>query len=303
MMNIFDIQHSSYHDGPGIRTVVFLKGCNLRCFWCQNPESQNRKRELMCYPELCIGCRKCEAVCLEECHEFRGEEHIFLREKCIRCGSCAENCYAEALVMNGKMVEEADILVEILKEEELFRISGGGVTLSGGEPLLQPDACRVLLEKVKHEKINTLIETAGNVPWENFEEILPCTDFFFYDVKLMDHERHQSCCGVSNEYILENLVKLSERTEKVTVRMPVIPGVNDNAEEIRALAEFVTEKTRIRDIQLLPFHRLGKGKYDALGREYEAAHLKSPSGEKMEQLRNILERNRAAFAAGKIGGK
>ena len=302
MMNVFDIQHSSYHDGPGIRTVVFLKGCNLKCFWCQNPESQNRKRELMYYPKLCIGCRRCEKVCLEECHEFRKEEHIFLRNKCIRCGSCSENCYAGALVMTGRMMEEEDVLVEVLRDEELFKISGGGVTLSGGEPLLQPDACGKLLERVKEEGINTLIETAGNVPWENFENILTCTDRFFYDIKLLDRQKHESCCGVSNERILENLIRLSERTAYVSVRMPVIPGVNDNTEEIRALAEFVTEKTKVRDIKLIPFHRLGKGKYEALGRKYQAAYMKSPSEEKMEELRNMIKIKMSTYIADRIGG-
>lgn len=303
MMNVFDIQHSSYHDGPGIRTVVFLKGCNLRCFWCQNPESQNRKRELMCYPGLCIGCRRCEAVCLEGCHEFQGEEHIFLRDSCIRCGSCVENCYAGALVMAGRMMEEEDILIEILQEEEIFKISGGGVTLSGGEPLLQPEACRKLLIKMKAEGINTLIETAGNVPWENFEKVLSYTDHFFYDVKVLDSQKHERCCGVSNECILDNLIRLSEKTDQVTVRIPVIPGVNDHAEEIQALTEFVTEKTKVQDIVLIPFHRLGKGKYDALDREYSAAHMESLSENEMEELRNIIKINQMAYAAGRIGGK
>lgn len=284
MMNIFDIQHSSYHDGPGMRTVVFLKGCSLECFWCQNPESQNSRPQLMVYPDLCIGCRKCEHVCMESCHSFIDGSHIYQRNKCTGCGNCAENCYAGALVLSGSQIEEEDVLMEILKDLEFYQISGGGVTLSGGEPLLQADACAALLKYLRQEGIHTLIETAGLVSWEAFEKILPFTDHFFYDVKLINPEKHKEFCGAPNEQILNNLVRLSEKTEKITVRMPIIPGVNDKEADMKELADFIQRKTRVREIRLIPFHRLGKGKYDALEMKYKAASLESPSVSRIKEL-------------------
>lgn len=283
-MNIFDIQHSSYHDGPGIRTVVFLKGCNLRCFWCQNPESQISKPEIMYYPNQCIGCQKCVHVCMEGCHTYEYGKHEFDRNPCIACGNCAENCYAESLVLSGKQREEEDIYLETLKDLELYQLSGGGVTLSGGEPLLQYKSCEKLLRLLKSENIHTLIETAGYVSWEAFETVLQFTDYFYYDVKIADSQKHKQYCGESNERIIDNLIKLSERTSNITVRVPIITGINDNEKEIEKLVEMIQNQTKVTKMELIPFHKLGKGKYDALGRKYGAAMLESPSIEKMQIL-------------------
>ena len=197
---------------------------------------------------------------MESCHSFIDGSHIYQRNKCTGCGNCAENCYAGALVLSGSQIEEEDVLMEILKDLEFYQISGGGVTLSGGEPLLQADACAALLKYLRQEGIHTLIETAGLVSWEAFEKILPFTDHFFYDVKLINPEKHKEFCGAPNEQILNNLVRLSEKTEKITVRMPIIPGVNDKEADMKELADFIQRKTRVREISPYPFPQTGKGK-------------------------------------------
>ncbi|MEM2111061.1 MAG: glycyl-radical enzyme activating protein, partial [Candidatus Bathyarchaeia archaeon] len=210
---VFDIQRFSVHDGPGIRTVVFLKGCSLHCFWCQNPEGIHLKPEIMFFPERCIACGKCVAICPEKSHVIKDGIHYFLREKCTSCGKCVEVCYAGALQLTGKEMTVDEVLDEVLKDRKFYEISGGGVTLSGGDVVVQHEFAYAILERCKTEGLHTAIETAANCEWKVLENLLPVTDLIMMDIKLLDPKKHKEVTGVSNERILENAQKLS-KTDK-----------------------------------------------------------------------------------------
>ena len=205
--NIFDIQRFSIHDGPGIRTTVFFKGCNLSCFWCHNPESIDIKSELQFQASKCIACGICEGVCTEGCHQMIEGFHAFDRTKCIVCGKCALACPPQALSMAGKDYTPEDILDIVLRDMLYYKNSGGGITCSGGEPMMQHEFLRELLGLAKDNGLHTAVDTAGNVPFEWFEQMLWVTDLFLYDLKSMDTSKHQEATGVGNERIIENLLK------------------------------------------------------------------------------------------------
>lgn len=256
---IFDIQRNSFVDGPGIRTTVFFKGCNLRCKWCHNPESQSFDKQMMFYKDKCTGCGKCREVC---------PNHL---KKCDFCGKCELYCPAEARKICGREYTSDEVLAEVIKDKAFYDNSGGGVTFSGGECMLQLDFLREILEKCKSEGIHTAVDTAGNVPWKSFEKILPFTDLFLYDIKAFGAELHRKGTGVSNELILENLKNLSGRAD-IIVRIPVIGGYNDNDEEIRQIADFL-KQIKIIKAELLPYHAMGEHKYTALGRNTESFNV------------------------------
>jgi len=287
-LDIFDIQRFSWHDGPGIRSVIFLSGCNLRCFWCHNPESQGTEPAILYYAEHCIGCRQCAEVCPHGCHTFAADgAHHFARERCTRCGACAEVCYSEALQRSGRRVPIESIVEQVVEDSEFYESSGGGVTLSGGEPLLQAAGCRELLDRLKSSGVtlNTAVDTAGNVPWEAFEQVLPFTDYVLYDVKAMPDELHRRGTGVSNQLILENLRRVGRSGVRLIVRIPVIPGFNDSTDELFAITDEVAGLPNLVKVELLPFHRGGEGKYSALGRENPADGLEMLERERIEALR------------------
>ncbi len=270
---IFDIQRFSLHDGPGIRTTVFFKGCNLRCLWCHNPESQRPAPELMLYREKCTGCGACRAFC----------EKAFTPE-CERCGRCAAVCIHGARERSGREADTAEIIRTVLRDQPFYRTSGGGVTLSGGEPLLQPDAALEILSACKAHGIHTAVETAGNVPWRVLEPFLSVTDLFLYDIKGIDALAHQKNTGVSNRQILQNARALAERGANIRFRMPYIPGFN--AEEAPAVAAFAAECAR--PPELMAYHNIGTGKYAALQRPCPTAEVVPPSPEAMETLAEKL---------------
>ena len=271
---IFDIQRSSFVDGPGIRTTVFFKGCNLHCAWCHNPESQCAARQLLFYRTKCTGCGKCKKKCP---HGLAS---------CDLCGACALYCAHDAREICGRDYSVDEVLREILKDKPFYENSGGGVTFSGGECMLQIDFLEELLKECKQNGIHTAVDTAGHLPWNAFERILPYTDLFLYDLKCADGETHKRYTGVDNRLILDNLKKLLSSGAPLWIRIPVIPEVNGTKEEMTAIRELLHPLGRPEKIELLPYHAMGEHKYTALG--ISPATFSAPEQETLEALKQIF---------------
>lgn len=284
---VTNIQRFSIHDGPGIRTTVFMKGCNLRCFWCHNPETLAAKPELQLFLDRCIGCGECFQRCPQHAHVLEDGERRFLRELCEGCGTCAETCYAEGLVLVGDEMTVDEVVDQVLRDKPFYETSDGGVTLSGGEPLLQPAFSYAILERCRIEGVHTAIETAANFSWERVAAILPVTDLVMMDIKLMDSARHRECTGVPNERILENALKLGEQPIPLIVRTPIVPGVNDNPDDVAAIAQFAATLPNLIYYELLPFHPMATSKYTSLDLDYGAKGLKTPPNEQIEALTRV----------------
>jgi len=264
---IFDIQRFSIFDGPGIRTNVFFKGCNLRCLWCHNPESQSMKNQLMLHRDKCVGCGECTKIC----------DKLFT-EDCTACGKCTKVCTHGAREISGREAYADEIVETVLKDKEFYKTSNGGVTLSGGEPLLQADFAAEILKKCKENGIHTAIETAANVPWESFQKVLPYLDLVLCDIKCINEENHIRCTGVTNKRILENAEKLKQSGVEILFRTPVIPGYNDC--EIKRISDFCAPFEH----ELLAYHSTGCSKYTALNLDYTLNDVEAPTREFMEKL-------------------
>lgn len=263
-MKIFNVQRYCVNDGPGIRTTVFMKGCPLSCLWCHNPESKRFASEMAYDAAKCLGCGRCERVCPHGGHQMQSGAHCFLRKKCIACGACAEACPGEALTLFGEERTEADLLNEVLRDAAFFKNSGGGLTLSGGEPFFQPEAALKLLRLAKDAGLNTCVETCGYTPWENLAQAAECTDCFLYDVKLLDDALHRRYTGASNRLILENLRRLDELGARIRIRCPIIPGVNDTPEHFSGVARLANSLANVEMIEVEPYHFMGERKRTAL---------------------------------------
>lgn len=285
---VFDIQKFSIHDGPGIRTVVFLKGCTVNCLWCANPEGKKNKSELMYYPDKCIGCKRCVEVCPTQATKIIHDKMIFDRNLCEGCGKCAEVCYSNARRMSGREYSADELFEEIMKDVAFYRQSGGGVTFSGGEAMLFPEFINEVAARCKENGISVAVETAGNVPWSHFGTILESVDYFLYDLKIMNPEKHRKYCGCLNNNIKSNLEKLSSVKSRfnfeIIIRMPIIPGINDDIDEMTKKLEYVCALGNVKEVHLLPYHNLGVSKYAALGQAYLFKDLVAPSDEKMKTL-------------------
>ena len=263
---VTDITRGSMHDGPGVRSVVYFKGCALRCAWCHNPETQRAEAEILRHASRCVGCCRCASVC-PSCHTILDVACHYDRGRCAACGQCADACPAEALVLCGTAWEPQDLEKELLKDRIYYKRSGGGVTLSGGECLLYPDYAAELLSLLRESGIHTAVESALYVPWTHVERIIPFTDLFLIDLKHMDAERHRQYTGLSNALILDNLSQLARVHRNVIVRIPLIPGVNDDAENLSRTAAYVLSTGGgIRGVELLKYNPLGRAKYESLDR-------------------------------------
>ena len=271
---IFDIQRGSFVDGPGIRTTVFFKGCNLSCRWCHNPESQDPVPRVLVSPTKCTGCGKCRDIC----------PHGF--SSCDLCGECTILCPADARRVCGQTYTVAELLEEIQKDRDYFASSRGGVTFSGGECMLRPDFLAEILAACRSSGIHTAVDTAGNVPFSHFEQVLPYTDLFLYDIKAFSGELHRTGTGVENNQILENLTRLSKVFPgDILIRVPVIPGFNADPAEMGRIATFLASLGLSRT-ELLPYHRLGEHKYAALGQA--APTYRVPTDEEMTAFRTLF---------------
>jgi glycyl-radical enzyme activating protein len=286
---VFDIQRFSVHDGPGIRTLVFLKGCSLECQWCANPESQSTAPELFFDPARCIACENCLTLCTHGALHKQLERIVFEKERCIGCGACAEKCYTEARVLKGRKMTVAAVVAEILKDEAFYAASGGGVTLSGGEPLEQPGFSKCILKACKKLALHTAVETAGHVSWSSFERIIPFTDLFLFDVKHTDPAKLKEFTKGDAARILQNLEKLATRAKQIIARIPVIPGFNDSPEEIQNIARLL-KRLGIAELHMLPYHRYGQNKYRLMGRKYNFQGPQQVEAESMPALKDTASR-------------
>jgi pyruvate formate lyase activating enzyme len=298
---VFDIQRWSLHDGPGIRTNVFLKGCPLKCEWCSNPESQAFHPELVYFKDKCIGCKICERDCVYHAVSFVEEACCIDRSICgdicyaeiVNPYPCTKHCYAGALDRMGRMLSAEETLEDVFRDMDIYSNSGGGVTFTGGEPFAQPVFLKRLLENSKKERLHTVVETCAHVPWPNIESLLNLIDFIFVDIKHIDSATHARWTGKNNGQILENCRKLADACVNLNitlvVRTPVVPDVNDNPMDIGRIASFVrAAMPNVLVYQLLAFHRLGRGKYGNLARTCNLNDLSPPSDSLMEELNEVV---------------
>ena len=286
---ITDISRCSLHDGPGVRTVVYFKGCALRCKWCHNPETLTVEKDMMFLNTKCIKCGRCLEVC-PQCHSVVDDEVQIDRSSCKHCGKCVDSCPAGALQMVGREVTVEELMTELRKDRHYYEMSGGGVTLSGGECLLQSEFAAALLEKCKEEGIHTTIETALFVPWEKVERVLPCVDLVYADLKIAEGAKHKEYTGQSNERILSNLKNLSEAGKEVIVRIPLIPGVNDTSEELEKLGNVIkTLGGGVRAVEVLKYNYLAESKYQSIGLTWANFGKETQSDETLERIRQQLK--------------
>ena len=284
---IFNIQRFSIHDGPGIRTTVFLKGCPLRCKWCSNPEGMSRTQEIFIHDEKCIQCGKCKEACPEDAIiSLEGTKRIDF-EKCTHCMECARACPTNTLESVGEYVSINEIVEEVKKDALFYDNSGGGVTLSGGEPLLQWNFTTGLLKSCKEQGLHTALDTTGFASWEIMREVLKHVDLVLYDVKHMDESLHIQGTGVSNKTILENLEKTAS-IKKTWLRFPIIPGFNDSHENVEKLA-YLGAKLGVEKVSLLPYHEWGRHKYKWLGRDYPLLFHAMISDDELEKIKTVFE--------------
>jgi pyruvate formate lyase activating enzyme len=287
---IFDIKRYAIHDGPGIRTTVFLKGCPLRCWWCHNPEGISGANELMFFEYKCMRCETCNRVCEIGAITFESNIQHIDRQICSYCGNCARACPTGALILVGRGITVDELMKEIEKDILFYDNSGGGVTFSGGEPLFQHQFLREALKECKKRDLHTVLDTSGYAPKDVFSSVLDYVDVFLYDLKLADEEEHKKYTGVSNNLIKDNLRMLVDagRGKDVILRFPVIPGITDTEKNIDGLVEFVSSLKGISEIDLLPFHDMSE-KYNRLDKEYKMPIRQAPPREKLKYIKERFE--------------
>lgn len=299
---ITNIQRYSIHDGDGIRTTVFFKGCPLKCEWCHNPETQRYEKEMQCDTEKCVGCGACAKVCPNGAVTMKDGKPVLDKEKCEFCGKCEIYCPQGIREIVGQEYTVKALVKELMKDNMFYEQSGGGVTLSGGEVMAMSTEYILGIAKALHkEQVSLTIDTCGYVPYHKFEAILPYVNTFLYDVKVMDPELHKKYIGVDNKLILENLVKLSDAGARIYIRIPTVKEVNGSVENMEATIHFLQEHgIHPAQVNLLPYHNTGSSKYPKLGMEYKGTDLHAPEKEEMESFVKLFQD--AGFTNTKIGG-
>ena len=285
---IFEIERYAIQDGPGIRTVVFMKGCPLRCLWCANPESYKKKPELVYWENKCISCKTCIKVCPREVIVQKDNGIDINKEKCDLCGKCVEACNSQALVIIGKEMTPSEVLMQILQDEDFYDNSGGGVTFSGGEPFQQAEFLLETAALCKKNYIHTCIETSGFAKPKDIELVSPYIDLFLFDFKNMIDIEHKQQTGVSNELILDNFKQFTLLKKDIVIRVPVIPNMNDSEENYLKLINFLKEHSDCQFVDLLPYHKLGLSKYKRMGIDYKLNSVLPPTSERMEEIRKLF---------------
>ena len=301
---VFDIRKFSLHDGPGIRTTVFFKGCPLSCWWCHNPESQSPAPELMLWESRCVRCGTCVSTCALEAaglvtDDKKGPHALVERDVCTVCGSCVYACAADARELVGKRMTVNDVMSSIERDVIFFEESGGGVTFSGGEPLSQHAFLAALLKACKALEIHTALDTSGYAPWKAIDSLRGDVDLFLYDLKLMDDTRHRQFTGVPNGLILHNLRALAERGHHIAIRVPIIPGITDDTQNLEQIGEFAAGLPNLDRVDILPYHPSALGKYERLGKPTHLTGTRTPADERMEEIARLLGQYRLSV---KIGG-
>jgi len=295
---VTNIQRYSVNDGPGIRTTVFLKGCPLSCRWCHNPEAISPAPEIVLREDRCIGCGDCLPVCEQHAISRQGERLLTDRSKCTRCGRCVDVCYAEARSLAGEEMTSDDVVREVMKDKTFYSESGGGVTFSGGEPFHQPEFLLSLLRACKSRELHTAVDTSGHLPSELLARADGLVDLYLFDLKTLDDSKHRDFTGVSNGLIIENLCRLVKHRNRVVVRVPVVPGFNDDIDEAGRLGQFVEGLPGVDEVHVLPYHRSGIEKYRRLGKPYRMNEAAEPPREHLEALAAEIARHVAKVVIG-----
>lgn len=295
---VFNIQKYSVHDGPGIRTTIFLKGCPLECMWCHNPESQKTNIEITQDANKCSLCGECERRCPEGCIDIDNKRFIYDRQLCSKCGVCIDYCIQGARELVGKIYSVNDILREIEKDNIFYETSSGGVTFSGGEAMMQIDFLENVIKACYEKGISVAVDTSGYTSFDNFNRIIDYVDLFLYDLKIVDDTKHKKYIGKSNKIIIDNLKKLSNKGANINIRIPLIDEINTDEKNIMDTIDIIKE-LNIKNVNLLPYHNIGRDKYKRLDRTYDEERMSKPSDEKLEQIKFLFEKSNFNV---KIGG-
>jgi len=295
---VFDIQRCSIHDGPGIRTTVFLKGCPLRCVWCHNPESYSKKPVLFYYDEKCTNCGSCKKVCKHGVHTFTSDGHFIDRSKCTACGRCVDACLTSALEIKGTEMSASDVLKEVLKDKKFFDNSGGGITISGGEPFFQYDFMIKLLKKCVDAGIQTCVETCGLADETDFRKALKYIDVLLFDYKVTDPQLHKKLTGHSNKLILKNLDSAYNAGKKIYLRSPLVPGYNVDETHFDGIAKLSRKYPDLAGIEIMPYHNMGESKAQRSGIEPSMPNMESVSDEQKAKWEKLLERKGCKLTVG-----